>query len=519
MKAIRNKFKRGKTPGPDDMTTDEIKDLDDSALEILRKCINEEWETGDIPDEATTARVVSLHKKGNPDKQENYRPISLLNTCYKIIAAVMQRRLAKALDKYIMKTQFGFRSKRSTIDALFIARRLQEHAERRGNKGLMLLLDWEKAFDKIEHEMMFTALENMCIPEELLKIIKGLYKNPQFYVEIEGIQSTKARQNTGIRQGCPLSPYLFILVMDRLFAVIPKITERLSKELKLPPGREEGFRLSFQALLYADDTLLCEDNEEKMRTLLLAIEEVSEAFGLRLNKDKCQQMSVGKTKDILFKDGTAVPRTTMAEYLGGILQEKADPRMEILKRISKAAYGRNRLNTFWRKTKLSKRKKILIYEALISSKLMYAMETVPIPEGWGDRIDAEYLKGIRQILDMKTTYGQMQEGNARTNSNEEIIKMLSNYLSTENTKKIFKPVSERIKERAIKLLGRVLRQTKDEPEAEILIGDSDTWNIPLPKSGEMRDGRPRVNWAIETAKSAWLRHKMYEEVGRGRSKR
>ena len=85
----------------------------------------------------------------------------------------------------------------------------------------MLLLDWEKAFDKIDHDMMFIALRAMGIPQELMKIIEGTYTNPNFFVEIEGIASSVARQCTGIRQGCPLSPYLFISVMDRLFAVIP----------------------------------------------------------------------------------------------------------------------------------------------------------------------------------------------------------------------------------------------------------------------------------------------------------
>ena len=75
--------------------------------------------------------MVSLYKKGNPDLQENYRPISLLNTYYKILAACLQNRLAEALDSKLMKTQYGFRGNRSTIDAIFITRRLQEYAERR----------------------------------------------------------------------------------------------------------------------------------------------------------------------------------------------------------------------------------------------------------------------------------------------------------------------------------------------------------------------------------------------------
>ena len=97
------------------------------------------WEEG-IPDDLTLARTYSLYKKGNPDLQENYRAISLLNTFYKLIASIVQNRLAEALDHKIMKTQYGFRKHRSTIDALFRARRLQDYAERKGQKGLMLLL-------------------------------------------------------------------------------------------------------------------------------------------------------------------------------------------------------------------------------------------------------------------------------------------------------------------------------------------------------------------------------------------
>ena len=75
MKAIRKKAKRGKTPGPDNMTTDEIKDLDNATLEWLRQIINQWWETGNFPEEVTRARVVSLYKKGT---QTNKRITGLL---------------------------------------------------------------------------------------------------------------------------------------------------------------------------------------------------------------------------------------------------------------------------------------------------------------------------------------------------------------------------------------------------------------------------------------------------------
>ena len=104
-----------------------------------------------------------------------------------------------------MKTQYGFMVEKGTVDAIFIARRLQELAQRKGERQLFVLLDWEKAFDKLSHEWLFKALEAMKIPEALMRIIEGLYRNPTFYVEIDGIKSSVDKQETGIRQGCPLS--------------------------------------------------------------------------------------------------------------------------------------------------------------------------------------------------------------------------------------------------------------------------------------------------------------------------
>ena len=65
---------------------------------------------------------------------------------------------------------------KGTIDAIFVTRRLQGYAERSGNNGLMLLLDWEKAFDKITHKWLFKALEAMCTPDEILSLIEELHK-------------------------------------------------------------------------------------------------------------------------------------------------------------------------------------------------------------------------------------------------------------------------------------------------------------------------------------------------------
>ena len=119
---------------------------------MLTNLIKQWWLKKEVPNLLTLARVVSLYKTGEPEKQENRRPISLLSTFYKTIADAIERRLETTLDKLLMNTQYGFRKSRSTLDALFVAKRMQEYSERAGQTGMTILLDWEKAFDKITHK-------------------------------------------------------------------------------------------------------------------------------------------------------------------------------------------------------------------------------------------------------------------------------------------------------------------------------------------------------------------------------
>ena len=119
-----------------------------------------------MPDELEFAEVVTLYKKGNVEDPSNYRPISLLQALYKIYASIIQTRLADKIEEQIWSTQFGFRAKHSTAEALFITRRIQDFYEASGDKFFMLFLDWEKAFDKVDQVMLIEAIKRLNIPEK-----------------------------------------------------------------------------------------------------------------------------------------------------------------------------------------------------------------------------------------------------------------------------------------------------------------------------------------------------------------
>ena len=121
--------------------------------------------------------------------------------------------MAEGMGKAIDDMQFGFRKGRSTSQPLQIVRRVAEIVEEPGAAMYMLFIDWEKAFDKADQERLIFALERMGIPQTTVGLISAIYEKPNFAVKDRGRTSTRRRQKAGIRQGCPLSPYLFGILM------------------------------------------------------------------------------------------------------------------------------------------------------------------------------------------------------------------------------------------------------------------------------------------------------------------
>ena len=143
---------------------------------------------------------------------ENYRPISLLSVGYKIFSALILGRLKDGgAENRLSKTQYGFRKGYGTEDAIFIARRKIELAwAQRDGHLLILALDWAKAFDSIDPEGMLAALRRFGLPEHLISVIAAIYSDRCFHVKDCGHISEKRAQHSGISQGCPLFPNLWL---------------------------------------------------------------------------------------------------------------------------------------------------------------------------------------------------------------------------------------------------------------------------------------------------------------------
>eukprot|EP00959_Pyramimonas_sp_CCMP1952_P098547 2060105-Pyramimonas_sp.AAC.1 len=129
------------------------------------------WRRHETPKGWHKAVVITIHKKGATDIPGNYRPISLLSLGYKIFASLVLERLLRAgADGRLSKDQFGFRSGKSTLDAICILRRRIEQAwALRGGNLYVLALDWKQAFDSVNISAMLASLERFGVPAFVLE--------------------------------------------------------------------------------------------------------------------------------------------------------------------------------------------------------------------------------------------------------------------------------------------------------------------------------------------------------------
>ena len=212
-----------------------------------------------------------------------YRPISLANSSSELYAALLQARLAYHFDYRISDLQYGFRKTRSTSSPLFIIRCLAELFERHTTSLYILFLGWSQVFACISHEHHTVSLVRIGLPLPFVHAISSLYHG-KFFVATPQHTSATYKLSRGIRQGCPLSPYLFILVLSVLMHGVYSLFEQL---FHYTPWTFSA-RTPVTDIEYADDTVLMARTQLALHRLLHTLQHEACKRGLSLNPDKCQ---------------------------------------------------------------------------------------------------------------------------------------------------------------------------------------------------------------------------------------
>ena len=270
-------------------------------------------------------------------------------------------------------------------------RRIQDFAESKSAKLSLALLDWEKAFDKVQHDKLFIALNRMGFSAHYVDVIKDCYRKPTFYVKDEYVISDQRVQSAGIRQGCPLSPFLFVLVMTCIDSDIQSAISQHVVNNRIPG-------LNYDMVYYADDTILYSQSNRGLNELLSLTERISKQYGLNLNRDKCVAIPMNNDGIIHFQNGTQLAKGFEATYLGNEINRDANIQHEVVRKKQEVRCTWFKLSAYWKATRASKRWKLIVSDASIRSKLLYGLETIHLTQSLSKKLDAFQFRCIRKIL-------------------------------------------------------------------------------------------------------------------------
>ena len=274
------KMPTGKSPGIDTIPSEFYQEAWDDIQQDIFNFVEESINLEGISDELNISKIALLPKSEDRLKVQNYRPISLLNTMYKVVAKIYANRMKPLLHYWILPSQTGFVPNRCILDNVFLAFEAIEWTLENKQNLSMLLLDFEKAYDRVNWTFLRETMIAMGFHNKWINQVMALYSNASAAVIVNGEQSKTFLLQRSVRQGCPLAPYLFLLTVDVL-----------GQMLQHPECGVQGLRLPDNTVItnqmFADDTLLLLDgNKENMDRALTVIHRFGAASGAKLNLHK-----------------------------------------------------------------------------------------------------------------------------------------------------------------------------------------------------------------------------------------
>ena len=368
LRDIVKNLKRNKAPGLDGLTNEFYQTFWDKLEPYFIKMLQESFTGGIFPHSIRKAIMTLIFKQGDKTNLSNYRPISLTNSDYKIIAFVLSKRLQKVAAALISDHQTGYIKNTYTGFNSRLLNDIIENCETNNKPGAIICLDFEKGFDSLHWGFMLETLHKFGFGENFICWVKLLYSSPLFCIKNNGWISEEIIMERGVRQGCPLSALLFILAIEILSFEI--------KENKLISGIKIGSE-EYRILQYADDSTLTLKDNMSITESIRILTSFSEISGLRLNTKKCQGLWLGQLKgneDVFEKiQFMTEPIKCLGIYIGTDIEKCKNKNWE--NKITSI----QQLLLKWSNRKLTIFGKVAVINSLVIPKLIYNFSVLTTP--------------------------------------------------------------------------------------------------------------------------------------------
>jgi len=384
-----------------------------------------------------------------------------MNHTLKVFLKIFHNRLYKKCENAMGRSQFGFKSALGTREALFAIQVLVQNCKDVQKDVFIGFIDYEKAFDRVQHNKLIEILRNMDIDDKDIQCIKNLYWHQTATVKSGGITTSNLKIHRGVRQGCILSPLLFNIYSEKIFQ------ESIAEE-------NRGIKVNgtfVNNIRYADDTTIIADSIEDLQHLMNKVNEHSKEFGLNINNKKTKYMIISRNKvphsnSFISINNEPIERVTSFKYLGCWLNENWSSEKEIKCRIEMARGAFFKYQKVLTNRDINIKLRLRFMRCYVWSVLLYGVESWTLKITDMNKIEAFEMWTYRRILKIPWT-------DRVTNS--EVL----NRLSTE------REILLSIKRRKVAYFGHVIRGPKYELLQLIVQGKIE---------GRRGVGRKQLSW-------------------------
>ncbi len=282
VKSVILSLKRNKSGGIDCLLNEYFIESYDIINGHLVELFNAVLNSGHFPEQWSEGIIVPLHKKNDPSDVNNYRGITLVSCLAKIFTGVLNARLNIWIESnnVLSDSQFGFRSGRSTVDAIFVLNAIVK--KKKNDKGRLYcaFVDLKKAFDSIYLNGLWFKLFKIGVNGKMLNIVRGMYDKVKSCIKGCKSYSDFFECAVGLKQGEVLSPVLFALFVEDL-------------ELFLQNEPDSGFSfddITFILMLFADDMVIFGKTPQDLQHSLDMLKVYCDKWGLTVNTSKTKVM-------------------------------------------------------------------------------------------------------------------------------------------------------------------------------------------------------------------------------------
>ena len=330
----------------------------------------------------------------------NYRGISLASCVCKLFTSVLTERIQKDLEKrdVLGLEQAGFRKNIGCVDPVFIISSIMSTYLAQKKKLFVTFIDYEKAFDKVDDELLWQKLGHAKKTGKVLRVIQSLYQKTKARVRVNGELTDVFNCNIGVSQGDNLSPLLFIIFLKDFNNLIRTDSEGIF--LNAERSEELTTFLKMNPLLYADDTLLLSETEEDMQQALDATLKycIQNKMTINVSKTKYMICSRGKIRkqSTLYINRTAIERVDTFCHLGVVVKYNNTFQAAMKNNVDKAKKALFKLDDLMSKIDLEIDTKLHLFDVMIKPILRYGCEV------WGhediEQIEVFHRNFLRRLL-------------------------------------------------------------------------------------------------------------------------